>query len=125
MERKEEIKTNKSISFRRNYNNLPGDLKKRYVEKIRLCGGIDPYSIKEKDLSIASDDFPAITVLDIRNYMISSTSPFTKLSFNAYKSTEAYKFFESGFVLSIGSKKTNNLSILKGRVRNIQTFKKN
>lgn len=122
MERKQEIKTNKSIKYRRDYNNLSGDVKDRYEEKIRLCGGIDPYSIKENDFSINSEDFPIILVSDIANYMISSTSPFTRLSFNAYKSTEAYKFFESGFVLNVGSKKKNELSILKGRVRCVNAF---
>lgn len=88
--------------------------KNRYEEKIRLCGGIDPYSIKQKDLSLVSKDFPVITVMDIANYMIDSISTYTKLSFKAYKSLEAYKFFESGFVQSIGSKKENDKSILKG-----------
>lgn len=117
MERKEEIKTKKSIKYRRDFKKLSGDVKKRYEEKIRLCGGIDPYSIKETDLSLASKDIPVIKVSDIANYMISSMSPYTKLSFNAYKSTEAYKFFESGFVVSIGSKNQNGFYILKGRVR--------
>lgn len=125
MERKQKVKKNKSISYRRDHNNLPDDVRRRCEEKIRLCGGINPYSIKEKDMSLASKDFPAITVSDIANYMISSTSPYTKLPFNAYKSTQAYTFFESGLVQSIASKRQNEMSILKGRVRCSQTFKNN
>lgn len=98
------------------YMTLTGDVKDRYENKIVECGGIDPYSLVAKDLSVDPKDFPDITVLDIGNYMIQSVSPYTKRSFNAYKSTEAYSFFESGFVLSIGSKKTNDLVILIGRV---------
>lgn len=114
------LKKNKSISYR-----LPSDVKKRYEEKMLLCSGIDPYSTKEKEMSLVSKDFPVIRVSDIANYMISSTSPYTKLPFNAYKSTEAYKYFQSGFVLSIGVSKTkNDLSILKGKVRFGLIFKK-
>lgn len=84
---------------------LSADVKDRYDNKISKCGEIDPYTLLAKDLSVHPKDFPDITVLDIRNYVIQSVSPYTKRSFNAYKSTEAYSFFESGFVLSIGSKK--------------------
>lgn len=95
---------------------LTADVKDRYEDKIVECGGIDPYTLVTKDLSVDTKDFPDMTVLDIGNYMIQSVSPYTKRSFNAYKSTEAYSFFESGFVLSIGSKKKNDLAILVGRV---------
>lgn len=95
---------------------LSGDVKERYDNKIEECGGIDPYTLLAKDLSVNPQDFPDITVLDIGNYLIQSASPYTKRSFNAYKSTEAYSFFESGFVLNVGSRKTNDLAILVGRV---------
>lgn len=97
---------------------LTADVKDRYEKKIEKCGGIDPYTLTAKDLSVDPKDFPDITVLDIGNYMIQSISPYTKRSFNAYKSTEAYSFFESGFVLSVGSKKINDFVILVGRVSN-------
>ncbi len=95
---------------------LIADVKDRYDDKIKKCGGIDPYTLVKKDLSVDSKDFPDMTVLDIGNYMIRSVSPYTKRSFNAYKSTEAYSFFESGFVLSVGSNKINDLAILVGKV---------
>lgn len=98
------------------YMTLIGDVKKRYEDKIVQCGGIDPYTLMIKDLSEDPKDFPDMTVLDIGNYMIQSVSPYTKRSFNAYKSTEAYSFFESGFVLSVGSKKTEDSAILIGKV---------
>lgn len=98
------------------YLTLTADVKDRYDDKILKCGGTDPYTLVSKDLSVDPKDFPGITVLDIGNYMIRSVSPYTKRSFNAYKSTEAYSFFESGFVLSVGSKKINDLAILVGRV---------
>ncbi len=97
---------------------LTGDVKDRYEKKIEKCGGIDPYTLPTKNLSVDPKDFPDMTVLDIGNYMIQSASPYTKRCFNAYKSTEAYSFFESGFVLSVGSKIINDSVILVGRVSN-------
>lgn len=97
------------------YKTLSGDVKERYKEKIKKCG-CDPYAIKKKELSVNPHDFPEITILDIGDYLVHSTSSFTKKKFSAYKSTEAYKHFESGFVLNMGSKKYKELAILKGRV---------
>lgn len=92
-------------------------MRTRYDLKIEQCGGIDPYSINEKDLSVDRSDFPLITLFDIGNYMIYSVSAFTKRSFKAYKSMEGYKFFESGHVMSLGARKIQNTTILKGKVR--------
>lgn len=99
------------------YDSLSEDAKLRYNEKIHKCGGIDPYTLKASDLSENRKDFPEMTLLDIGNHMIHSVSPFTKNAFKAYKSMEAYSFFESGFVTNIGSRKTNDLAIIKGNVR--------
>jgi len=99
------------------YYQLDGDTKKRYDEKIKKCNGIDPYTFKSKDLSLASKDFPAITVWDIGNYMIHSVSPYTKRFFNNYKGTDAYAYFDSGFVLNVGTKILNHLAIVTGKVR--------
>lgn len=98
------------------YEGLSGSLKDRYDVKITRCGGIDPYSIKKQDLTIDRKDFPEMTLLDIGNHLIYSQSPFTKKQFKAYKSMNAYKYFESGFVLCLGAKKNNDLIILKGNV---------
>lgn len=98
------------------YETLTGDVRNRYDEKIRQCDGIDPYEIKEQDLSKDTKDFPEITLLDIGNYFVHSTSSFTKKSFKAYKSMESYKYFQSGFVLNMGSKKNKNVAIIRGKV---------
>lgn len=101
------------------YKSLDGDVKERYEEKIRKCG-CDPYTLKKKELSVNPSDFPEITIMDIGEYLVHSISSFTKKKFSAYKSTEAYKHFESGFVMSIGSKKYMEYAILKGKVSSIQ-----
>lgn len=104
----------KKLSY---YEGLNTETKTRYDLKIEQCGGTDPYAINQKDLSVSRSDFPEITLIDIGNYMVHALSSFTKRSFKAYKSMEGYKFFESGFVLSLGAKKIDNKSILRGKVR--------
>lgn len=97
-------------------SNLSGENKHRYDEKVLKCGGLDPYSIKSKDLSLDPKDFPDISMFDITNYMIHKVSPFTKNFYDNYKGTEAYVFFESGFVLSLGCKRNGKFAIVKGTV---------
>lgn len=104
------------------YDSLNEEMKLRYDVKIRHCGGTDPYVIHEKDLSADRSDFPEITLIDIGNYMVHSMSTFTKRSFKAYKSMEGFKFFESGFVLSLGAKKIEDKAILKGKVPHSNKF---
>lgn len=105
------------MGTRSNYfESLCEEMKLRYEAKIKNIAGIDPYLLKDKELSNDRIDFPEITLLDIGKHMIHSVSPFTKKQFKNYKGMEAYSFFESGFVVKIGSKKVQNLAILKGRV---------
>lgn len=106
------MEANKSVY----YAKLSGDIRKRYEDKIKKCDGIDPYTLEAKDLSVDRKDFPNITVSDIENYMVCSISPFTHQTINAYKSTEAYRYFDSGFVLNIGAKTINSSAILAGKV---------
>lgn len=98
------------------YFKLSANSKSRYDQKIIDCDGIDPYAIASKDLSTNPKDFPDITMYDIGDYMIHSVSPFTKRFLDNYKGTEAFKYFESGFVLDMGSIVTTNSVIVKGTV---------
>lgn len=108
--------SNLSIERSAYYSKLSSEIQQRYEKKIEKCGGIDPYTIKPKDLSNDPTDFPKITMSNIQDYMIYSVSPFSNQFSDNYKGTEAYKYFESGFVLNIGSKKINNSAIVKGKV---------
>lgn len=104
------------------YTQLTGDMKLRYDAKIQKCGGTDPYSLKQNDLSINSNDFPKISLYDIADYMIHTKSPFTDQFLDNFKGTRAYTYFESGFVISIGSKKNNASSIVKGQVSSNDSY---
>lgn len=98
------------------YTTLKDDIKTRYDEKIKKCGGVDPYSLSQEQLSISAVDFPKITPYDIGDYMIHSRSPFTNQFLDNFKGTLAFKYFESGFVTNVSCKKNVVSAIIKGQV---------
>ena len=78
--------------------------KRRYIEKI--SGIQDPYCIVASQLS--KDVLPLVQCTDIFNYLVLSKSFCTSKRFKAFKSLEAYRYFECGFVNYLGSKKFGN-----------------
>ena len=74
--------------------------KKRYLEKISTT--IDPYCIPFAELS--KDVLPPVQCTDIFNYLVLGKSFYTSQRFKAFKSMEAYKYFECGFVNCLGTK---------------------
>ena len=79
-------------------DSLSGDAKKRYQDKIQQCGGIDPYALTKADLVDDVGLWPAVTYMDIVNYMVLKTSFVTRDQMRAYKSLEAHAFFTNGWV---------------------------
>ena len=87
--------------------------KRRYLEKI-ACISVDPYTIPISELR--EDTLPPIQCTDIFNYLVLGTSFCTSQKFNAFKSLEAYKYFESGFVMSVDGKVIGNKFVTLGKV---------
>lgn len=85
----------------------------RYTQKVQQhCCGIDPYKI-----TICNDPLPRnVHYFDIYNYCIEKDSSYTHESFKAYKSLEAFKMYESGWVQSIMFKKITTGSFCVARV---------
>ena len=75
--------------------------KRRYMEKI--SGIKDPYCIVTSELS--KGILPPVQCTDIFNYLVIGKSFCTSQRFKAFKSLEAYRYFECGFVQYLGSKK--------------------
>lgn len=68
------------------------------LNKVKLCGGIDPYDIKLSELQFNIDKWPKIDYCDIVNYLVLTTCSVTNAQMKAYKSLESHNFFTSGFV---------------------------
>ncbi len=79
-------------------NTLEPNVKARYVEKISLCDGVDPYTMKNPGFSTDYKDLPNVEFPDISNYLVVQTSFYSKQQMKAYKSLEAYNFFVCGWV---------------------------
>ena len=59
--------------------------RKRYMEKISVIGGIDPYFIKSEKFDWNIENFPAVTCPDIVHYLIFGSSSFSANQLKAYK----------------------------------------
>ena len=75
--------------------------RKRYMEKISVIGGIDPYAIKSQKFDCNIENFPAVTYPDIVNYLIFGSSPFTANQLKAYKSLESNNQVIQGWVRDV------------------------
>ena len=93
------------------YATLDNTSKARYRENFALCG-FDPYSIKKADFSDDLALLPKIEYPDIVNYLVLQTSCATNSQMKAYKSTEAYSFFVSGWVNTLLMKKVGDEKVV-------------
>ena len=84
--------------------------RKRYLEKI--AGVRDPYLIPRNDLQ--TDVLPPVQCTDI--YLVQGKSFCTSQRFKAFKSLEAYKYFECGFVNCLGTKAVGKKFITVAKV---------
>ena len=87
--------------------------KRRYLEKISGIE-VDPYYILCSELS--DEVLPPVGCTDMFNYLVLGTSFCTTERFKAFKSLDAYKYFESGFVSSVGAKKIGKKVVTTGKV---------
>lgn len=97
-------------------DSLTGSSKGRYLEKISLIGGIDPYTIKKSDLTSDVLLLPSISYPDIVNYLVHAPSPYTLDELKAYKSCEAYNYFVSGWVREVTTKRFDELCLVIAKV---------
>ena len=108
---------------------MTGDAHKRYLEKISIIGGQDPYVIPDVEWSTNPDMFPSLSYIDIVNYLVLGSSPFySMVEFKNYKSLEAYDRFLSGWVQKVQVFATScnvegsilNMSVVRAKVNHSQ-----
>lgn len=88
----------------------------RYKGKLTKINGVDPYTFNNSELCFNTADFPSVTSMDIVSYLVLSTSFYTKEQMKAFKSLNAYKYFESGFVSTCAAKRINNITVITSNV---------
>lgn len=103
------------------FKTLSGDVAKRYLEKVEICEGVDPYTIDM--VATRKEDFPAVEYQDLYNYLVFSTSTYSADQMRAYKSLDAYIFFQNGWVKCIFCTRIpNSKTIVCGQVGKLKYF---
>ena len=74
--------------------------RKRYQEKIKVVGGVDPYCIERDAASSTEATLPDITYNDVVNYLVFSPSLYTTEDMKC-KSLEAYNQVLEGWVTKV------------------------
>ncbi|VDI32578.1 Hypothetical predicted protein [Mytilus galloprovincialis] len=81
---------------------LPAEARTRYQEKLAYNKGLDrlpdPYAITKSEWVNDPSIWPELDFGQVYLYLIETPSMFNKSSMKAYKSLEAYRYFESGHV---------------------------
>ncbi|XP_067941880.1 uncharacterized protein [Watersipora subatra] len=97
-------------------DSLEASVQYRYDEKARDKSGLDPYSIAKKDLNNDKESWPHITTVDLVEFLIFKKSHYTTDKLRSYKSLEAYKLFQDGWIKEILHKEINSFHLLKAKV---------
>ena len=61
--------------------------RKRYKEKLKVIGGVDPYCIEGDDANFTEATFPDITYPDVVNSLVFFSSPYTTEDMKSYNHT--------------------------------------
>ena len=77
------------------------DARKRYLAKLSIIGGIDPYETERKQWKDDVDMWPSITHVNVGMYLLVTLSPYTGEDLLNYKSLDCYRSFLAGWVREI------------------------
>lgn len=94
---------------------LPPEAKQRYLQKLQLIGGIDPFCLstaKHRECS----NLPHFTSGDLVSYLVLQTNYLSAKQFKAHKSLEAYNQFTSGWIKEFHSWNIRDKYVTTGRV---------
>ena len=105
---------------------LPGNAKTRYLEKLQLLNGVDPFLLARTAGTGGNDSaptqyLPPVEATDLVSFLVLETSFVTAKQFKAHKSMEAYNQFVSGWVKDVSGWAVNQKIVVTGRV-SYQTY---
>lgn len=95
---------------------LTTEFQSRYLNKLALCDGIDPYCMKKGEFSTDFIDLPNLQFPDISNDLVVQPLFYSKNQMKASKSLETYNFFISGWVNELGVKQLKDNHLVFARV---------
>ena len=101
---------------KRYFETLSGEVRKGYLEKIIIINNCDPFMMKTHELSDNLEELPEKSTTDLVNYLILTHIFYTGKQVKAYKSLEAYKFVEAGFVQALKFKEIEEYYVVVGDV---------
>ena len=82
--------------------NLSKEAKDRYVSKISIINGADPFlGVITEAEATATSELPPVEASDLVSYLVLQTSFITSSQFKARKSLEAYNQFLCGWVKDV------------------------
>ena len=94
---------------------LPTDVRTRYLAKTAALN-CDPYCVRELEFISDVMTWPPVEHVDVINYLIFTPSTYTSDQLKRYKSLDAYKFFQDGWIKKILHKKFEDLHVLLAKV---------
>ncbi len=99
------------------FSSLRGaDGKKRYLAKLSVINGFDPYESERKDWNDDVDLWPGITYVHLGMYLLATPSPYTGEDLLNYKSLDCYVNFISGWVREVLVKSFDDKRVVIGKV---------
>ena len=118
------VKETGSANVNQMISHLSDKEKQRYSQKIDILG-FDPYLLPNQLLTPLKSVviLPNMSFGDIYIYLVHNPSPYTGESLKAYKSTEAYMYFKSGWVNDprVYHLEMKKLFLFTGKVRYVFT----
>ncbi|KAH7960023.1 hypothetical protein HPB49_016264 [Dermacentor silvarum] len=102
--------------------NLEAGVKVRYVEKVELCGGVDPLMLTGKEASVDLALVPKVELSDIKDYLVHATSFITNEQLKARKSLESHNYLTSGFVQEPRLRRHGEHIIVRTKVNHSQAI---
>ena len=95
-------------------DNLKPEAKDRYLRKISIIGGVDPFVKLVVGENV--DCVPPVEACDLVSYLVLKTSFMTSAQFKARKGLEAYNQFVSGWIKEVNTRKICDKYLTMGRV---------
>ncbi|KAG0430515.1 hypothetical protein HPB47_022642 [Ixodes persulcatus] len=81
------------------FEELVGLTGARYESKVKMCDGVDPYTLRVgADTAPVADVQPATTHVDIIDYLVLSTKYVSLQQMKAFKALNACNYFKTGWV---------------------------